>query len=247
MSFGPRILVLDSYGKSRQLLSSILELKGYSVCCTDNPLFEHQIREENPEIVVYCISGFKQDDVHRFNNIRKSNDDISFFVLDGRITQLRSNDVELLLYPFDEYLIMPVDIDTVLETIWSCLKRRFYNMQRRSSSLSEDFDIDIVCCGDLVLNRGTRKLRIGENEFSLRPMLFDAIDELLKAKGSVISHQKLSELVRGRRTDIDNSKEFTKKIASLIRNVLNCNCKNIPMLETVQGVGYRLIPPFQKD
>ncbi len=78
------------------------------------------------------------------------------------------------------------------------------------------------------MTRGTHQLDLGRKEFGL-------LEELLKARGAVVSTEELLERVWDANTD-----PFTT-IVRVTMMTLRKKLGDPPLIETVVGVGYRIV------
>ena len=122
------------------------------------------------------------------------------------------------------------------------LLARLRAVTRRASVEQEaSGDVSDMVAGDLRLNEATHVAAIREEVLDLTALEFAILASLLKAKGRVKSREALLEDVSERRFDV-----FDRSIdvhVSQLRKKLGDDAKSPRFIQTVRGVGYKLVEP----
>jgi DNA-binding response OmpR family regulator len=95
----------------------------------------------------------------------------------------------------------------------------------------------VLTVGNLVLDQTRRVVTRGDAPIELTNKEFGVLEELLKAKGGVVSSEELLERVWDANTD-----PFTTTVRVTI-NTLRKKIGDPPLIETVVGAGYRVPEP----
>ena len=96
---------------------------------------------------------------------------------------------------------------------------------------------EVIRAADVVLDRGTRAVRVGERDVHLTPFEFDLLAALMSAPGRVYSRLELLDRVQGTLYE-----GYERTIDVHVRNLrakIEADSSNPRYIETVYGVGYR--------
>jgi DNA-binding response OmpR family regulator len=125
----------------------------------------------------------------------------------------------------DDYLTKPFAFDELLARVRA--------LGRRSSPVAPP----VLTAADVVLDPAKRTVTRGEKPLDLGKKEFGLLEELLKARGAVVSTEELLERVWDANTD-----PFTT-IVRVTMMTLRKKLGDPPLIETVVGVGYRVVAP----
>lgn len=130
----------------------------------------------------------------------------------------------------DDYVPSPI---SVVE-----LQRRILAVQRRCEGPVEMAEVNTQHrVGQLVFDHATRRAKVGDEILPLRPVELDLLAQLLSAPGRVFTRQQLVRLVC-------ESEDVLERVIDVhVRRLRACLAQAgaEPMIETVRGIGYRLL------
>lgn len=137
--------------------------------------------------------------------------------------------VEGLTAGADDYLGKPFSFAELLA--------RVHALQRRSGGSGVQEQQSSLRCGDLELDRLTRKVRRGARAIPMQPREFRLLEHLLLHQGEVVTRTMLLEAVWDYHFD-PGTNVIDVHISRLRRKI--DDGEPVPLLHTVRGAGYRL-------
>lgn len=125
----------------------------------------------------------------------------------------------------DDYLVKPFEIGELLARLRALTRRNY------APILEEEVRVD-----DLVLNRLSHLVRIGDSVIQLSPREFQLFDLLVQHKGQVLPREVILERIWG--LDADVAPKTIDATIKLIRKKLDPFGKQ-DLLQSIRGVGYK--------
>ncbi len=162
--------------------------------------------------------------------LREAGSDIPILVLTAR-DDLPSR-VRGLDLGADDYLVKPVALPELEARLRAQVRR--YQGRLRGEQLQ---------VGDLVLDEGTREASRAGRALVLTRIDFLLLRQLMRASPRVLTRQRLEEAIWG---DAPPESDSLRAHVHRLRRVLDRPFPS-PMLQTVHGVGYRLVAGGQDD
>ena len=162
--------------------------------------------------------------------LREAGSDIPILVLTAR-DDLPSR-VRGLDLGADDYLVKPVALPELEARLRAQVRR--YQGRLRGERLQ---------VGDLVLDEGTREASRAGRALVLTRIDFLLLRQLMRASPRVLTRQRLEEAIWG---DAPPESDSLRAHVHRLRRVLDRPFPS-PMLQTVHGVGYRLVAGGQDD
>jgi len=157
---------------------------------------------------------------------RKVNSDASFIIITARGAV--EDKVKGLDLGADDYLAKPFALVELLSRINAVARRKF-------KITTNDINL-----GDFVLQIQSRKLLCNGNDVDLTKKEYDLLQYLVLNNEKVLTRQQLYEHIWGNILDDQYDSNFIDVHIKNLRKKLNSHAET-PWLETVRGVGYRVI------
>jgi two-component system alkaline phosphatase synthesis response regulator PhoP len=228
-----RILVVDDDHQIVRLVKAYLEKAGYNVLTAfDGETALHVLRRESPDILVLDLMLPDRDGWDLTQLIRKDKQlsDIPIIMLTARV-----EDTEKIIgleIGADDYITKPFNPREVVARIRSVLRRSQRGMYRNSQVLE---------VGSLLLDTGRRKLLVDGTPVELTATEFELLHVLMNNPGYAFTRNELVERSLGYSTE-GMGRTLDSHIKNLRRKI-EPNPKNPSYLQTIYGVGYKLIEP----
>ena len=96
---------------------------------------------------------------------------------------------------------------------------------------------EVLRAGDVTLDKGSRRVRVGECSVNLTPSVFDLLAILMSAPGRVFSRLDLLRQLQG--SAYEGGQRIINVHVSNLRSKIEPNPSQPRYVETVFGVGYR--------
>ena len=228
-----RILVVDDDKEIVRLVRSYLENAGFSVLsANDGETALHILRREHPDLLVLDLMLPDRDGWDLTRLIRSDHllEGIPIIMLTARVED--SDKIVGLEIGADDYITKPFNPREVVARVRALLRRS----QRESSTASPQ----ILQNGNIFLDAGRRELTINDNLIELTPSEFELLYVLMESPGYAFTRDELLAKALGYvyegmgRTLDSHIKNLRKKIEP--------DPKNPTYIQTIYGVGYKLIP-----
>ena len=221
-----RILVVDDEPNIRDLLVTSLRFAGYQVRAVANGAQTiSAVLEEEPDLIILDVMLPDMNGFSVTKRLRGAGYTAPILFLTAK--DATEDKIEGLNSGGDDYVTKPFSLEELLARVRNVL-RRTGAAEPDSSRLSFE---------DLELDEDTREVTRGGAPIELTNKEFGVLEELLKAKGGVVSSEELLERVWDANTD-----PFTTTVRVTI-NTLRKKIGDPPLIETVVGAGYRVPEP----
>jgi two-component system alkaline phosphatase synthesis response regulator PhoP len=221
-----RVLVVDDEPNIVALLRLYLEKEGFEVIAArdgDEALALHL--RHDPDLVILDLMLPKQDGFDVCREIRRRGDTPVLMLT------ARSDDVDSIVgleLGADDYVTKPFNPRALVARVKAILRR-----SARSASGARPIEV-----GALRIDRRRREATVGDRRLELRAREFDLLAALARDPGVVLTRDVLLEDVWG--TDFPGETRTVDVHVGELRKHLG---DDGPPIETVRGVGYRLVPP----
>ena len=220
------ILVVDDERNIIELVRLYLEQAGYNVVeARDGREALEQHDRVDPDLIVLDLMMPHMDGTEVTREIRRRGE-TPILVLTAR-----SEDIDRIIgleLGADDYLTKPFNPREMVARVKAILRRS-------DPAIRGARPMDV---GDLRVDPRRREAYVGERRLELRPREFDLLAALARDPGVVWSRDDLLSLVWD--TDIPGETRTVDVHISELRRKLT---DDGPPIETVKGVGYRLVPP----
>ena len=223
------ILVADDHASVRLLVAEYLREHDYRVLTAADGAEALLIaRRERPDLILLDVM-MPNLDGFAFMQVYRKQHGVPIIMLTARLEE--SDKVLGLELGADDYVTKPFSMKELLARVRAVLRRG-------AGAVASEADMYQV--GDLVLDQGTRSVRVGSAPVLLTPSEFELLALLMAAPGRVSRAQVLLERLQG------NSYEGVERTVDVhIRNLrkkIEPDPTQPRYIETVFGVGYRCRP-----
>lgn len=225
-----RILLVEDEPKMGRIIKKALQQESYAVDLTadgEEGLLMAESLSYDVAIIDRMLPGI--DGIEIIKRLRKSNISIPILMLTalGSVTDKTSG----LDSGADDYMVKPFAIDELLARIRALSRRPPVTHSA------------VLKAGDLSFDTATREVRRGNRVIDLTSKESALLEYLLRNPGRPLSKQHLIEHVWDFDADIlPNTVEVYIKY---LREKIDRPFKR-PLIRTVRGVGYALMPPKEK-
>jgi len=219
------ILVVDDKASMRTLVRDYLVEEGFRVAVAENGRDALYVaRHERPDLILLDIMMPEMSGYEFLRAYRKESN-TPVILLTARLEE--SDKVLGLELGADDYVTKPFGMRELVARIRAVLRRA-----------GPDAPADqVLRAADIVLDKGSRTVQVGERSVRLTPSEFDLLAVLMIAPGRVLSRAALLEQVQGATFE-----GVERTIDVHIRN-LRTKIEPDPSapryIETVFGIGYR--------
>ncbi len=219
------VLVVDDTPNIVELLRLYLEDAGYRVvAATDGPAGLEAHRRESPDLVILDVMLPGIDGFEVCRAIRRTSDTPVLMLT------ARTDDVDAIVgleLGADDYVTKPFNPRALVARVKAILRRT-------DGTVRMGRPIEV---GTLRIEPRRREVTVGGRQVELRAREFDLLAALARDPGVVLTRETLLEDVWG--TDFPGETRTVDVHVSELRKKLG---PDGPAIESVRGVGYRLVP-----
>lgn len=219
-----RVLVVEDERKVAGLIRSGLEEQGMSVeTCHDGDTAWARATGERFDALVLDIMIPGRDGLSLVRKLRAEHHTVPVLLLTAR-GDVRER-VEGLEAGADDYLAKPFAMPELVA--------RLRSIVRRHSGAT----LNILTCGDLVMNLTAREVKRGGDAILLTPREFSVLEALLRSPGAVVTRTELSQQVWGYQFDPE-----TNVVDVAVQRLRRKIDEGRPsrLIQTVRGMGYSI-------
>src|SRR5262249_48102718 len=126
----------------------------------------------------------------------------------------------------DDYVTKPFGMDELLARIRAAVRHKLQQEGERPIFKSGDLSVDLV----------RRIVTVRGEEVKLTPREYDLLRLLVMHAGKVLTHKFILHEVWGTETDV----QYLRIYIRMLRQKLEANPEQPRLIQTEQGVGYRL-------
>jgi DNA-binding response OmpR family regulator len=221
------ILVVDDKANVRTLVREYLSEQGFRVVTAENGQTAlYTARQEKPDLILLDIMMPEMDGFEFIRAYRKESDR-PIILLTAKLEE--SDKVIGLELGADDYITKPFGMRELVARIHTVL-RRAGQIPHPASRLQ---------IGGIVLDRESHSVMVGDRVVHLTPSEFDLLALLMNAPGRVFTRLDLLEDLQG--TSFEGVARTIDVHIRNLRTKIESDPANPHYIETVFGVGYRLI------
>jgi len=223
------ILLVDDEPSIVQLARMYLEREGFRIeSASDGEAALERIVSLQPALVVLDVMLPKLDGFEVCRRLRASHNSIAILMLTAR-----DEDIDKILgleLGADDYLTKPFNPRELVARVKAILRRG-----ERATKLDDPSPIRL---GDLTIDPARREARLSSHSLDLRAQEFDLLLTFAEHHGLVLSREQILQKAWG--FDFyGQTRTVDVHVAHLRRKIEGSSVK----IETVTGVGYKLIVP----
>jgi DNA-binding response OmpR family regulator len=266
MGLGHSILIIDDEPNLRRSLGLILQRAGYSVVTAANAGEAIQLLKTGSYDLAFL--DLKLPDINGIEllpQIKNLYPEMPIVILTAHATL--DTAIEAVRLGARDYLLKPVDPDSILNRVESVLKEHKPKRRREitnqlqnllaelqsidgqemapiaSSSLPNQTDPSrYLKCGSLILDLHTHSVQFSDKNTSLPPSTFDYLVTLVRHSPQPVTYEKLVQESQGyTHLSRAEARDITRWQIHEIRKVLEPDPRHPHMIITVRDVGYRLV------
>lgn len=252
-----RILVVDDEPAIRSFLVRVLEQAGYEVQAANDGREALARLETAPyDLLLTDIKMDHLGGVELLQAARNRYPDLAVILLTGHATVPSA--ITALREGAYDYLLKPVKNEEIVATVAAGLRERDRQQRRdRLEAIAVQFadtvridnsDTDeppnrMVVSDALKLDTAAYRAWLGDQPLDLTPTEFRLLLELMRVPGVVLDYIKLVQAACGYTCARHEAREIIGTHVLNLRQKLGIETGQPHYVESVRGVGYRLIPP----
>jgi two-component system KDP operon response regulator KdpE len=228
MNVSLRILVIDDEPAIRRFLRTSLSAQGYSVLeAEDGETGLAMLGRNALDVVVLDLGLPGMGGLDVLKKLRDSGSSVPVIVLSSRTDE--TGKVTALDMGADDYVTKPFGMDELLARIRAAVRHRLQQIGEKPVFKSGDLTVDLV--RRIVTVRGA--------EVKLTPREYDLLRLFVAHAGKVLTHKFILREVWGSETDV----QYLRIYIRTLRQKIEANPELPELIQTEQGVGYRLKAP----
>ncbi|RIK36922.1 MAG: DNA-binding response regulator [Chloroflexi bacterium] len=250
-----RVLIVDDEPVVRSFLVRVLEQAGYTVQAAHHGRDALQRLQAAPfDVLLTDIKMDQLDGVQLLARARAQYPDMAVILLTGHATVQSA--VEALRLGAHDYLLKPAKNEDILAAVASGLAARA--RQRRTARLEQVAgemlrvlqddptttlpDTPVISCGPLQIDPEAYRATLNDNPLNLTPTEFRLLAAFAREPGTAINYVRLVQLACGYTCSRQEAREIIGTHVRNVRKKLGVTPRQPLYIESVRGVGYRLIP-----
>lgn len=258
-----RVLIVDDEPVIRSFLVRVLERAGYEVQAASNGHEALDYLEATPfDLLLTDIKMDQLDGVELLRRAKAQQPDLSVILLTGHATV--SSAVAALRQGAYDYLLKPVKNEDLVTAVAAGLEERARQQRRdrleqiaaqmldvvMQSPEAGDTPVStpgkrLVICGELTLDIAAYTASLADDPLNLTPTEFRLLLELSRIPGVTLDYVKLVQAACGYTCTRHEAREIIGTHVLNLRQKLGVKPGQALYIESIRGVGYRLIPPDQ--
>jgi two-component system KDP operon response regulator KdpE len=220
-----RILVIDDEPPIRRFLRTSLSAQGYSVLeAEDGETGLALLRRNAVDAVILDLGLPGMDGLEVLRRTREQGSSVPVIVLSSRDDE--KGKVAALDNGADDYVTKPFGMEELLARIRAAVRHR----------LQQEGEKPVFKAGDLSVDLVRRIVKVRGQEVKLTPREYDLLRLLVAHAGKVLTHKFILREVWGSETDV----QYLRIYIRTLRQKLEANPERPNLIQTEQGVGYRL-------
>jgi two-component system KDP operon response regulator KdpE len=223
-----RILVVDDEPAIRRFLRTSLTAQGYQIIEAETAKAAlESMRRNLPDVLVLDLGLPDRDGIEVIQELRGAGSALPIIVLSSRADE--AGKVRALDLGADDYVTKPFGVDELLARLRAALRHRLQQQGEHPIFRLRDLTVDLVL----------RIVTVKGVEVKLTPREYDLLRLLVAHAGKVLTHKFVLREVWGTETDV----QYLRIYIRTLRQKIEANPDQPELIQTEQGVGYRLRAP----
>lgn len=219
------IMVVDDEKRLVSLVESYLSQEGYRVVTAYNGVEALNVaHKEKPDLIILDVM-MPEMDGYEFMRRHRADNNTPIILLTARVDD--EEKVIGLEVGADDYMTKPFRPRELVARVRAVLRR----------AGDKEPSAKVLKAADIVLDRDTRTVKVGESFVDLTPSEFDILTALIASPGRVYTRLDLLDIIQGVRYE-----GYERTIDTHIKNLrgkIEESPRTPKYIETVYGVGYR--------
>ncbi|MBU6359737.1 MAG: response regulator transcription factor [Chloroflexi bacterium] len=229
------ILVVEDEIAILDLIAAYLRADGFTVhTAQDGNNALKQARATRPTLVILDVMLPGIDGLEVCKQLQAEQQDVYVLMLTARAEEV--DKIVGLSVGADDYLTKPFSPRELVARVKAILRRRRQLSNANGAGMVEHPELRY---GDLVINPNTREVWRNEQAIDLTQREFELLHALAGQPGRVFSRDQLLERVWG--TEFGRIDRVVDVHIGLLRKKLGDDPTNLTLLQTIRGVGYKLV------
>jgi two-component system KDP operon response regulator KdpE len=223
-----RILVVDDEPAIRRFLRTSLTAQGYQIIEAETAKAAlESLRRNSPDVLVLDLGLPDRDGFEVIQELRGAGSALPIIVLSSRADE--AGKVRALDLGADDYVTKPFGVDELLARLRAALRHKLQQQGEHPIFRVRDLSVDLV----------RRIVTVKDAEVKLTPREYDLLRLLVAHAGKVLTHKFILREVWGTETDV----QYLRIYIRTLRQKIEANPDQPGLIQTEQGVGYRLRAP----
>ena len=251
------ILVVDDEVTIRSFIVRVLERAGYEVTAAPNgQVALDQLAVNSYDLLLTDIKMDRIDGVELLREARTRYPNLAVILFTGHATV--NSAVEALRKGAHDYLLKPVKNEDILKAVKDALSEQTREQRRDKLEtiagqfaqamgdgpiVAEPEPKTVVNVGDLQLDTAAYIVTLRDEKLELTPTEFRLLTELARSPGAALDYVRLVQQACGYTAPRQEAREIIGTHVLNLRGKLGIEADDTYYVESVRGVGYRLIPP----
>ena len=228
MSATLRVLVIDDEPPIRRFLRTSLSAQDYSVLeAEDGESGLAMLQRNAVDVLVLDLGLPGMGGLEVLKRMRESGSSVPVIVLSSRDDE--KGKVAALDLGADDYVTKPFGMEELLARIRAAVRHR----------LQQEGEKPVFKTGDLAVDLVRRIVTVRGQEVKLTPREYELLRLLVAHAGKVLTHKFILREVWGSETDV----QYLRIYIRTLRQKIEANPEQPSLIQTEQGVGYRLRAP----
>ena len=221
-----RILVVDDEPPIRRFLRTALAAQDYRVEEVGDGEAALDFLKRNPvDLIVLDLGLPGMDGLEVVRQVRAQGSAVPIIILSSRDDE--AGKVAALDLGADDYVSKPFGVEELSARIRAALRHR----------LQQEGEKPVFRSGDLAVDLVRRNVTVRGQEVKLTPRDYDLLRLLVAHAGKVLTHKFILQQVWGGETDV----QYLRIYIRTLRQKLEADPEQPVLIQTEQGVGYRLL------
>ena len=221
-----RILVVDDEPPIRRFLRTALAAQDYRVEEVGDGEAALDFLKRNPvDLIVLDLGLPGMDGLEVVRQVRAQGSAVPIIILSSRDDE--AGKVAALDLGADDYVSKPFGVEELSARIRAALRHR----------LQQEGEKPVFRSGDLAVDLVRRNVTVRGQEVKLTPREYDLLRLLVAHAGKVLTHKFILQQVWGGETDV----QYLRIYIRTLRQKLEADPEQPVLIQTEQGVGYRLL------